>query len=63
MPPYSIGCPTSPREDDPRFDDLDEAIAAAVTHSYDDGVWAVAVWEDDSGELLALVYQQQVFYA
>jgi len=61
MPPYSIGCPTSPREDDPRFADLGQAIAAAVQHSYDDDIWAV--WEDDSGELLALVYQQQVFYA
>jgi len=56
---FSAGHLTSPRPDDPRFNEYAEAEQAAVNKSVDDDVWAV--WEDESGEILAIVYQGQVF--
>ena len=49
----------NPRPDDPRFKKYAEAEQAALDGSVDDDVWAV--WQDDSGEILAIVYQGQVF--
>ena len=45
--------------EDPRFKEYAQAEQVAVDGSVDDGVWAV--WQDDSGEILAIVYQGQVF--
>jgi hypothetical protein len=56
---FSAGHLTNPRPDDPRFNEYAEAEQAAVDKSVDDGVWAV--WQDDSGEILTIVYQGQVF--
>ncbi|MBA7589737.1 hypothetical protein ES708_31826 [subsurface metagenome] len=56
---YSIGHLLVPEKDDPQFDDYGKAEEAAIAASYDDGVWAV--WENESGEIQAIVYQQQVF--
>ena len=56
---FSAGYLTNPRPDDPRFKEYSDAAQAAVDRSADDSVWAV--WQDDSGEILAIVYQGQVF--
>jgi hypothetical protein len=56
---FSTGTLTNPRPQDQRFDFLDEAIEAAVKGSMDDFVWGV--WNDDSGELMAIVYQGLVY--
>ena len=56
---YSIGALVMPGKDDPQFDDYGKAEEAAIAASYDDGVWAV--WENESGEIQAIVYQQMVY--
>ncbi len=56
---FSAGLLTDPQPGDPRFEKFDEALNAAIKGSKDDDAWAV--WEDESGEILAVVYQQQVF--
>ena len=56
---FSTGLLTDPQPGDSRFEKLDDAVNAAIAGSKDDDVWAV--WEDDSGEILSVVYQQQVF--
>ncbi len=52
---YSIGDLRHPKPTDPQFNDADTAIRAAVAASVDDWVWAV--WDNDTGEILAIVYQ------
>lgn len=59
--PFSAGHLQDPRPDDKRFDDVADADRCAMDGSYDDSVWAV--WDDDGGEVLAVVYQQQMFVA
>jgi hypothetical protein len=56
---YSYGKLEFPAEDDPRFEDLEEAEQEAAKASWDDGVYGV--WEDESGELMAIVYERTVF--
>jgi hypothetical protein len=56
---YSIGHLTMPDKDDQLFDDEDKAEQAAVLASYDDSVWAV--WDNESGDVLSVIWQQQVF--
>ncbi|MBI5031617.1 MAG: hypothetical protein HZB51_13900 [Chloroflexi bacterium] len=56
---FSAGHLTNPQPRDQRFEKFDEAMYAACDRSKDDDAWAV--WEDESGEILAIVYQQQVF--
>lgn len=56
---FSAGHLTDPQPGDQRFEKFDEAMNAACDSSKDDDVWAV--WKDDSGEILAVVYQHQVF--
>lgn len=56
---FSAGHLTNPQPGDQRFEKFDNAVNAAINGSKDDDVWAV--WEDDSGEILAVIYQQQVF--
>jgi hypothetical protein len=58
---YSIGIATNPREDDQRFEDREVAEpAAACDASIDDDVWAV--WDDETGEVIALAFQSQLFW-
>ncbi len=56
---FSAGHLTSPCPGDQRFEKFEDALNAAINGSQDDDVWAV--WEDHDGEILAVVYQQQVF--
>lgn len=56
---FSAGHLTNPQPGDQRFEKFDDAMNAAIEGSKDDDAWAV--WEDESGEILAVVYQQQVF--
>ena len=56
---FSAGDLTNPRPEDPRFKEYAEAEQAALDGSVEDGVWAI--WQDESGEILAIVYQGQVF--
>lgn len=56
---FSAGHLTDPQPGDQRFEKFDDAMNAAIEGSKDDDAWAV--WEDESGEILAVVYQQQVF--
>jgi len=59
MGTYSIGDPMMPMEDDQQFDDKQQAIEMAVARSYDDHVWAV--WVNKTGEILALIFGQEVY--
>jgi hypothetical protein len=57
---YSVGTLTNPKPDDQRFGFFEEAVKSAIqASSWDDFVWGV--WNDDSGELLAIVYQGRVY--
>lgn len=62
---YSIGRPKDPRDDDPRYSAFEEACTAATTLAgeankfYADDV--LAVWHDDTGEILALVLHGVVY--
>jgi hypothetical protein len=56
---FSAGHLIAPQPSDSRFDELGDAVNKAIEASVDDDVWAV--WEDDSGEVLAVVYQQIVY--
>lgn len=56
---YSVGRLEHPHEDDQRFHDETNAIRNAMAASIDDSVYGV--WDDDTGELLHIVYQRQVF--
>ena len=53
---YSIGRLESPTEDDDQFAGFMEAEVAAIESSIDDAVWAV--WENTTGEVMAIAYQQ-----
>ncbi len=55
---FSYGDPDDPREDDPRFETEDAAISAAldVTGKWDWFNGVQAVWDHDTGEILALVH-------
>ncbi len=60
---YSIGEPAYPVPDDARFETREEAEVKAIelscTMYYDATV--LAVWEDDGGEVLALVFRGIVY--
>lgn len=56
---YSIGDPNDPTDDDPKFDTIAAAEIAAIEASWNDSVHAV--WDDETGEVMSLVFQQQVF--
>jgi hypothetical protein len=56
---YSIGRLERPQPDDEQFDDFVDAEVKAIEESIDDAVWAV--WENESGEILAIVYMQVVY--
>ena len=56
---YSIGILTNPQTDDQCFENIEMAEEAAISGSFDDDVWAV--WDDESGEVLSIIYQQKVY--
>lgn len=56
---FSAGHLITPQPSDQRFEKYDDAVNAATNGSADDEVWAV--WEDESGEVRAVVYQQIVY--
>jgi hypothetical protein len=56
---YSVGRLLSPGPEDHQFAELEAAEVAASDASGDDCVYGV--WENKTGELMAIVYQQTVF--
>lgn len=56
---FSAGHLTSPLPNDQRFAQYADAEQAAVNGSVDNDVWSV--WEDESGEVRAVIYQQIVY--
>ena len=56
---FSAGHLTSPLPTDQRFSQSADAERVAIAGSIDDDVWAV--WEDESGEVRAIIYQQIVY--
>jgi len=57
---YSIGRLEYPAEDDEQFKELPDAEQTAIEASVDDAV--LAVWENESGELMMIAYQQTAFH-
>jgi hypothetical protein len=58
--PYSVGSLERPREDDDQFADLEEAEMLAMEQSrYSDTT--MAVWDNESGEVLAIAYAGIVY--
>ena len=57
---YSIGDLERPKRTDRRFEDVEEAEIAAIEASIDDGIWAV--WDDNDRQVLAIVYQQDIYH-
>jgi hypothetical protein len=56
---FSIGDPYNPTEDDARFENKADAEIAAIGASIDDRVWAV--WDDETGEVVALAFGSTIF--
>ncbi len=56
---YSIGRLESPAEDDDQFANFTDAEIAAIEASIDDAVWSV--WENTTGEVLSIAYQQIIY--
>ncbi len=56
---YSAGHLTDPQPKDRKYEDFSDAVQAALASCKDDDVWAV--WQHEIGEILAVVYQSQVF--
>lgn len=57
---YSFGDPHNPRPDDPRFPTQEAAEQAALERRYE---WILAVWDDVTGEVLALIFDGTVYRA
>ncbi len=53
---FSAGHLTSPLPTDQLFGEYADAEKTAIDGSIDDDVWSV--WEDESGEVRAVIYQQ-----
>lgn len=58
---FSVGRLTDPRADDAEFGEWDQAIQAAARASNEDACEVWAVWEDECGEIKAVVYVGLVF--
>jgi hypothetical protein len=59
---FSYGHVTWPKEDDPTFEEESEAVAAAAKASEDYATSPVfGVWDDETGELLHIVYEGWVY--
>jgi len=57
---FIVGLLEHPSKDDATFDDDEKAESYAYGKSVDDHVYAVWV-NDGSGEIVSIIYQQQVF--
>lgn len=57
---FSVGHLEYPKEDDEQFNDELEAEAAAIKASRNDSIWAV--WDNESGEVLSIVYQEIAYH-
>jgi hypothetical protein len=57
---YSFGDPHNPQPDDERYPTQEAAELAAVERRYE---WILAVWDDVTGEVLALVWEGTVYRA
>jgi hypothetical protein len=60
MTVYQVGALKYPEVGDPEFEADHDAEIAAIEMSLDDDVYGV--WDKENGELISIVYQQQVFY-
>lgn len=58
---YSVGDLRSPQPDDQRFTTQAEAEHYARETSYPDRV--LGIWHDDSGDLVAIVYDGLVYWS
>ena len=58
---YQVGDLLHYEDDDPQFDALEVAIKHAAQQSYDDRPWGIWTGQNDGGELLVIVYMQEVF--
>lgn len=56
---YSIGDPHIGKRTDMLYEDQESADIAAIEASVDNHIWAI--WDEDDGELVALVFQERVF--
>lgn len=61
MSKYSVGHLMMPATDDPRFDTEAEALAHAGEKGAKNYNTMLGVWHDESGELVAIVYEGTVF--
>ena len=59
---FSIGDPANPQPSDPRFVTYHEAEVAAVARTLDDSQ-VLAVWQDGTGEVWALIFNGDVFFS
>jgi ABC-type cobalt transport system substrate-binding protein len=59
---FSYGHPSSPQENDPRFESYEDALKAAEQYQ-NKHPWngILAIWEDESGEVLALLFDGLLF--
>lgn len=55
---YSTGDPRNPRDNDPRFGSVEEAITSALAY---EGSRVLAVWRDEDGEIIALIHEGIVY--
>ena len=58
---YSIGDPENPTYADDIFETAEAAEVAAIEKSIDGHIWCVR--HNENGEVLSLIFQQQVFTA
>jgi len=56
---YRVAVLERPNDDAEFFDEIEDAEERAINESVDDSVYGV--WENESGELVSIVYQQRVF--
>lgn len=58
---YQVGKLEYPESDDPNFESRKDAVASAVEKSIDDSCYAVWRGQEEGSELLAIIYQGEVF--
>ena len=58
---YQVGKLEYCERDDPNFENWKEAVDSAVDKSMDDSVYAIWRGQEEGSELLAIVYQGEVF--
>lgn len=56
---FSVGLLQHQSDDDLQFDELADAEITAQNCSQDDDVWSI--WDDASGEIVAIIYQEILY--